>query len=271
MSPHQTHAPRVLRVESVDDPRLRPYRHLKGQDLARQEGLFVCEGEHLTRRLLASRFKVHSILAAEHRAAALLPHVPESTPVYVAPEPMLAQIAGYPFHLGVLACGHRPPAQTIDALPASPMLAVCPVIFNPENLGLIIRTAAALGAGGLLLGQRGADVLSRRVVRVSMGAVFTLPIAQSADLEADLIRLRDEQGVELVATVLEDGAVPLHQYQPPARVAVLMGSEPQGLEPQWLNLCQQRITIPMHRGVDSLNVAVALGVVLYELSQQQRR
>lgn len=259
-------AARVEHIQDISDPRLAPYRNLKDRDLAREHGLFICEGEHLVRRLLRSRFTVHSVLVAEQRVASLVDEVPAGVPVHVGSEAMLSDILGYDFHRGVMACGVRPTGRTVrDLLPAT-TLVVAPLLYNAENLGLIIRTAAALGAGGVLVGPRGVDPYSRRVVRVSMGAVLSLPLVQSANLSADLAHLRRKAGFELIATVLDDRAVPLADYRRAERVAVLLGSEPEGLEPAVLEMCDRLVTIPMHHGTNSLNVAVAAGVVLYQLT-----
>ncbi|MFP4143967.1 MAG: TrmH family RNA methyltransferase [Phycisphaeraceae bacterium] len=252
-------------VTSLDDPRVQPYRNLKDRQLAREHGLFICEGEPLARRLLDSPLNAHSILAAAHRAAAIAADAPADVPVFAAPADLLSDIVGYPFHRGVLACGVRPKPVRAGALLPATTLVVCPQLENEENLGVIIRTAAALGADGILLGDQGADPLGRRTVRVSMGAVFTLPVAQSPDLRADLLRLREEHGFELAATVLDEHADDLADYRRPDKLALLLGNEPTGLADDWLALCDAQLTIPMHRGTDSLNVAVAAGIFLYEL------
>jgi tRNA G18 (ribose-2'-O)-methylase SpoU len=115
----------------------------------------------------------------------------------------------------------------------------------------------------LLLGPACADPFSRRVARTSMGANFRLPLIESSDLAQDLTALRDEYGVQLVATVLADDAEPLSSVVPVGRTALLFGSEGFGLTPHWLALCDRRVTIPMRPGVDSLNVNVAAGIFLY--------
>lgn len=258
----------VIHVEALEDPRLLPYRALKERHLAEAMGLFIAEGEHLTRRLLtaAPRFEAVSILVSDHRVDSILPAVPEHVAVYVLPEPRISEVIGYPFHLGMLACGRRPELGRIETLFHARTLVVCPHLQNLENLGLIIRTAAALGVDGLLVGEKGSDPFFRRCVRVSMGSVFTLPIVRSGDVGRDLRQLRDERGFELVATVLAPDAVPLTSYQRGERVAVMLGNEPDGLEAGYLRLATHKVIIPMHNDVDSLNVAVAAGIVLHHVT-----
>lgn len=262
----------VIRVDDPDDPRLLAYRQLKDRHLAEQQGLFIAEGEQLVRRLLASpRIETRSVLVAEHRAAGLLPAVPRGVPVYVMPESRLSSVLGYAFHRGMLACGVRPAMHRLDDLLPARTLVVCPHLQDVENLGVIIRTAAALGMDGVIVGERGADPFMRRCVRVSMGSVFTMPIVQSPWLEHDLIRLRDEFDTQIVATVLGEGAIALDRYEPGPRIAVLLGSEPAGLDRSLIDLCTHRVTIAMSPGTDSLNVAVAAGIVMHHVQMTRQR
>ena len=264
------------RIESIDDPRIAAYRKLKERTL-RGERLFVTEGRLLTLRLLESRYGVESVLAAERFAEELASAVPDGVPLYVAPEKLLWDVVGFKFHRGVLACGRRGQPLTLDALLAEHAatdvltLIVCPQITDRENLGSIVRIASAFGADGVLLGKACCDPFSRRVLRVSMGSVFLVPIVQSPDLLADLGSLKQRWGVELWATVLDGAAEPLGQARRPRRLAVLFGHETHGLGEPWLALCARRVTIPMQLGTDSLNLAVAAGIFVYELTRRQNR
>jgi len=147
------------------------------------------------------------------------------------------------------------------------MAVVCVDIQDPTNLGGILRNSAAFGADLVLLSRRCADPFSRRVLRVSMGAVLRLSVAESANLEGDLRRLRDEFGVQLVATVLQEGAESLEKASRPPRLALLFGNEGHGLPPEMTAICQRRVTVPMCSGANSLNAAVAAGVFLYHFTR----
>jgi tRNA G18 (ribose-2'-O)-methylase SpoU len=256
--------PAPVAVDSLDDPRLAAFRHLKDRQLAESMGLFIAEGEHLVRRMLAAspRIRPHALLVSDHRLHTIVGDVP----IYVMPETRISEVIGYPFHLGMLACGHRPDLSRLDDLLDARTLVCCPHLQNVENLGVIVRTAQALGVDGLIVGDKGSDPFMRRCVRVSMGSVFSLPIVQTGRLERDLLRLRDERGAQLVATVLAEDAVPLQQYRRGERVVVLLGNEPAGLSERLVRLCTHKVTIPMHHGVDSLNVAVAAGIVLHHVA-----
>lgn len=262
----------ILPVDAIDDPRLAPYMHMRDRELAAHGDLFIAEGEHLVRRLLASAIRPESILVTTRKVAEIAPLAPAGCPVYAAADGVIHRILGFKFHSGVIACAGRPASPSLESLiPAHAprcTLVVCPEIHNTENLGSLIRISAALGAQGMLVGKRSCDPFFRRVVRVSMGAVFTLPIVRSSDLRADLEALRRRWDVEMIATVAGDEraeALDDHTHRAP-RAAVLFGSESQGLPPQWIEWCDRRLTIPMHLGQDSLNVAVAAGIILWRLA-----
>jgi len=265
----------VLHIDSLEDPRVALYRNLKDRELERRGQHFIAEGEHLTRRLLASDFPVDSLMLVERRVAEIAPIVPEHVPVYIVSQELMNQIVGLKFHSGVLACGRRKPRQTIDQVVPRDTddltLVVCPEISNVENIGTMIRIAAGFGADAMILGERCHDPFWRQSVRVSMGTIFRLPLVQSDDLMRDLARLRLEWGVEMVATVLDETAEPLATAKRGRKLGLLFGSEAQGLDQEWIDACDRRVTIPMKLGTDSLNVAVAAGIFLYHFTSERAR
>lgn len=262
----------IERIETLDDPRVWPYRNIKDRELDRSGRLFIAEGEHLLRRLLASDFPVESVFMADRRVAELAPLVPEHVPVYTAATALLDEVLGLKFHSGVIACGRRKGPTSLEDLLSRERerltLVVLPETSNVENIGSLIRIAAAFGADAMLLGERCHDPFWRQSVRVSMGTIFSLPIRHSADLMHDLRRLREEWGMQLAATVLDEDAEPLAGAARPARFGLLLGNEAQGLGEQWVRACDRRITIPMQCGTDSLNVAVAAGIFMYHFMQE---
>jgi len=258
-------------ITSLDDPRVACYRDLKGRT-ARGEDLFVTEGRLLTRRLLESRFDVQSILLAGQFVEEFEPlAAARGAALYQAEAGLLRDLVGFPFHLGVLGCARRGPRRPLtdlaDRLDAGgPMtLVVCPHTANRENLGSVFRSAGAFGADAVLLGPPCCDPFSRRCLRCSMGAVLSVPVIHPGDLAADLNALRSRWGFELWAAVLDEHADLLSRRARPDRVALLLGNEFDGLQALWLDLCDRRVTIPMHGRIDSLNAAVAAGIFLYEL------
>lgn len=266
----------MIPVETLDDPRLDGYRNLKDKTLASMGDLFIAESEHVARRLLEAKdHQTISVLAAEHRAAAIAPLMPAGVPLYVGSKAMLSDVVGYSFHSGVLALGRRPTNPTLASLfeheteNASSTLLICQQVLNDENLGSLIRIAAGFGASGVILGERSCDPYWRRAIRVSMGTVFSMPVIRSENLLEDLLTLEQQWGVELIATVLDADATALpdsHRKDMPnrgRRIAVLMGSESQGLDRWMIDHCHRKVTIPMHLGTDSLNIAMAAAVFLY--------
>ena len=260
----------VVSIDSLSDPRVAHYRNLKDRDLDRAGRLFIAEGEHLVRRLLESDFEVESLLLADRRVAEIAPLAGDRARVYVVSQYLMNDILGMKFHSGVMACGRRKPRMTIDqVIPRNhdPLtLVICPEIANVENIGSLIRLSAGFGADAMILGERCHDPFWRQSIRVSMGTIFRLPLVQSDDLARDLHRLRTEWDIELIATVLDEDAEPLESSRRRKRTGLLFGNEAQGLSPHWISRCDRRVTIPMHHGTDSLNVAVAAGIFLYHFT-----
>jgi tRNA G18 (ribose-2'-O)-methylase SpoU len=261
----------LIHFESLDDPRLIPYRNLKAANMKRHRELFVAEGSKLVERLIASDYVTDSVLLSEKRVPEWSPRIPDSVPLYVVSEDLGRDLVGFNFHVGVVAVGRRKRNPTLEAvIPKDAQrltLVVLPWCDNPENLGAIIRISRGFGVDAMLLGHGCCDPFSRRVLRVSMGTAFKLPIIESRDLAADMQRLISEWGVEFAATILDPRAQPLHQAKRMDRVGLLFGNEHAGLAPEWITLCQQRLTIPMGGDTDSLNVAIAAGIFLHHFTR----
>jgi tRNA G18 (ribose-2'-O)-methylase SpoU len=249
-----------IEISDADDPRVADYGQLKERWLNAQGGRFVAESERVVRRLIESGLGVHSVLLTAPRLATLADALGGAFPVYLAPQDLLDRIAGFHVHRGCLAVGSRPAVATIPA--GARRLVVLEDLTDVDNLGAIARHAAAFGADALVLSPRCADPFYRKAIRVSLGAVFTLPIVRLARWPDDLRALHAD-GIELVGAVLEPGATPLARFEPPARAALLLGAEGPGLSPAARALCDHRVTIPMSPGADSLNVATAAAIFLY--------
>jgi tRNA G18 (ribose-2'-O)-methylase SpoU len=187
---------------------------------------------------------------------------------------LVDQITGFQFHRGILACGCRKPGPTIaEAAHRTGQTAiwvVCAGVQDPENLGGILRNCIAFGVDTVVLASPCADPFSRRVVRVSMGAVFKLTLVVSRDLTADLPRLCRDHDFALYATVLDDQAERVEEVDRPRRLALLFGNEGHGLGERILPMCHRQVTIPMSHGTDSLNAAVASGIFLYHFAHLAR-
>jgi len=254
-----------LQVNDPDDPRLADYRHMRDRDLAAEGGRFVAESELVVRRLLASRLTTHSVLATPTRLATLADALARATcPVYVATQGVLDAIAGFHVHRGCLAIGQRPSNATIPA--DAKTILVLEDLVSADNLGASARNAAAFGADALMLSPRCADPYYRKAVRVSIGAVFQLPVVPCTRWPDDLLALK-AAGFELYGAVLDDRAALLPTVRRAPKVALLLGTEGPGLSASARAACDHLITIPMAPGADSLNVATAGAVALYHLQQ----
>jgi tRNA G18 (ribose-2'-O)-methylase SpoU len=251
-----------IAVDDADDPRLADYRDLPERRLRAESGRFVAESERVVRRLCGSGLRVESVLLTAPRLATLSDALGGPYPVYLADQEVLDQIAGFHVHRGCLAIGRRP--AEVGVPPGARALVVLEDLTDVDNLGALARHAAAFGADALVLSPRCADPFYRKAIRVSLGAVFALPIVRLGRWPEDLAALR-ARGIALVAAVLDPAASPLHRFPPPERFGLLLGAEGPGLSAAALAHCDARVTIPMSAGADSLNVATAGAIFLYAL------
>lgn len=262
--------PRVP-IEDLDDPRIAVYRSLKATNRTRDLGQFVVEGERLVDRLLDSRFPIVSALLAERYEGKLSRPIPRDVPVYVVSQSMIDQVVGFPFHRGILACGERRAWPSLDELVSDtgrPFFAVVlPKVSNPENLGATARIGDVFGIDAILAGPECPDPLSRRVLRVSMGAALRLPVLVMPEPIEAASRLCRSSGFELIAAVADPAAEPFEGVARPRRIGLVLGDEHEGISPDWLSLCRRAVTIPMRPGASSLNVAVAAGILIHHFSK----
>lgn len=262
----------ILSVTTLDDERLEPYRGLPGRRNERQTGIFITEGDKVTRRMVAAGWDVVSLLVEPQYADEFAAKLPPETPIYVASRELLTETVGFNFARGVLGCGRRPRRRLwreCFAADGRTLFVVLPDIQDPTNLATIIRTSAAFGATAVVVGPEAADVWSRRVVRVSMGAVFSIPIIECDSIGELLDQWRRDTAIKTVATVLDADATPLNDFATPDHMAVLIGNEGHGLPDELARQCDHRLTIAMSSGVDSLNASVAAGIFLHGLTRSR--
>lgn len=260
-------------LESADDPRLADYRDLTDVALRRilepEGGLYIAESAKVIGRALAAGHRPRSVLVQEkwvEDAAALLSGHPD-VPLYVVSADLAESLTGYAVHRGALAAMHRPPTRPVDeVVEGARLVVILEDIMDHTNVGAIFRAAAGLGADAVLVSPRCADPLYRRSVRVSMGTVFQVPWTRLPEWRVAGPQLH-ELGFHLAALALSDDAVALDAFaaERPARVALMLGAEGDGLSRRALAVADTVVTIPMAGGVDSLNVAAASAVALWEL------
>lgn len=258
-----------IEIRDPDDPRLADFRDLtradRRPDRPGGRGLVIAEGTVVVRRLLSSAYPLRALLGLPRRFDELAADLADrDAPFYAVDADLMARVIGFHLNRGVLATADRATMPTADQLLAGAgSVAVLEGVGDHENLGSIFRNAAGLGVGAVLLGDGCADPLYRRSVRVSMGTVLQVPFAPLPWLDEGVELLRDN-GFALVA-LTPGGDRTLAETRLTGRVAVLIGSEGHGLTGAALRAADLRVRIPMHRGVDSLNVATAAAIAFAAL------
>ncbi|TBN56666.1 RNA methyltransferase [Glaciihabitans arcticus] len=277
---------RIQRIESLDEspsegPGLEDYRSLTDVALRRVSepagGLYIAESTKVIARALAAGHVPRSALILEQ----WLPEVETllrdfDVPVFVGSSALLEKLTGFEMHRGAIASMHRPPlAPVAELLANARRVVILEDIVDHTNVGAIFRSVAGLGADAVLITPRCADPLYRRSVRVSMGTVLQVPWTRLPEWPEASALFRDA-GFHVAALALADDAVSLDVFEHtvreqdgPEKIAILMGSEGDGLSRAALDHADMVVTIPMLHGVDSLNVASASAVALYALRLRQ--
>ena len=262
----------LIPIHDPADPRLADYAALTDAELRkryeREQGVLIAEGPNPVRALVASPYPVRSLLLAEDRVDRVADVLAQVTaPTYVVSQDLLHEVVRFKLHQGVIACGGRlPPRSADEVLADARLVAVLEGLNDHENLGTLFRSARGLGVDGVLLGRGCADPLYRRSIRVSMGHVLHLPLAPVGPIDEVLSDLHAAGFVTLALTP-DPAAIDLRDVEvvPDARVAVLLGAEGSGLSARALAGASVRARIPMHAGVDSLNVATAAAIAFHVL------
>ena len=251
-------------ISDPADPRVADYLHLA--DPARRVGFFIVEGWEAVSRLLQTDWPIRSVLVSADKVDRL--DAPDRVSLLVATQQVVEATVGFQLHRGVVAAVEsRPLAGVSDIAASSQTLVVLEGLNDHENLGAIIRTVAALGIDGVVLDPTCADPFYRRCVRVSMGAVLTVPIARSSRWpeDADLLK---KSGFRIIAMTPDSGARDIREVTPVAKVAVMLGSEATGLSPGAMGAADERVRIPQAAGMDSLNVGHAAAIALHHFAHR---
>ncbi|MCM2371987.1 TrmH family RNA methyltransferase [Aporhodopirellula aestuarii] len=259
----------IITLSDPADPRISAYRNVRLRDPG--DG-FIAEGSLVVKRLLQSELSIRSLLIHKGQEHKYIDLLPDSVPAFVVEPEIGEAIAGYDFHRGVLAHGDCPPWLDCETLQTRrPNLALGLVgISDPENVGSLLRSAAAMGVHDILIGPATIFPYVRRVIRVSMASVFhhrfyrfDQPLKQIASLQAGEFRF--------AATTLAPDSIAIEHLQEHlagAPTILLLGNEAQGLDADVQAACHVRTTLPMPETTDSLNVGVAGAIFLYELTKR---
>ena len=261
-------------ITDFNAPELDIYARLTENQLVNRadpaNALFIAESPlAIGRALDAGCVPVSFLMERKHvegKASELLARCPADIPVYAAPLEVLEQLTGFKLTRGMLCAMRRPKLPTVEQVCAGARrVAVLENVMNPTNLGAIFRCAAALGMDAVLLTSAGSDPLYRRASRVSMGNVFLVPWTYLP--EGDWTALLRQQGFTTVAMALREDSLRLDDPRPLAaeKLAVVLGTEGDGLADGTIAQCDHTVMIPMTHGVDSLNVAAAAAVAFYQL------
>ena len=265
----------IIEIQNFSDPALDLYARLTENQLLNRadpkNALFIAESPLVIGRALDAGCKPVSFLMErqhiEGKGCEILARCCQDVPVYTAEESVLAQLTGFHLTRGMLCAMRRPKLPSVEEVCRSARrIAVLENVMNPTNIGAIFRSAAALGMDAVLLTSAGSDPLYRRASRVSMGNVFLIPWTYLPE-EGDWTQLLRSLGFRTVAMALRDDSVQLDDPRLAAeeKLAIVMGTEGDGLASTTIASCDYTVKIPMYRGVDSLNVAAASAVAFYEL------
>lgn len=265
----------IIEIQNFSDPALDLYARLTENQLLNranpENALFIAESPLVIGRALDAGCKPVSFLMErqhiEGKGREILARCCQDVPVYTAEESVLAQLTGFHLTRGMLCAMRRPKLPSVEEVCRSARrIVVLENVMNPTNIGAIFRSAAALGMDAVLLTCAGSDPLYRRASRVSMGNVFLIPWTYLPE-EGDWTQLLRSLGFRTVAMALRDDSVRLDDPRLAAeeKLAIVMGTEGDGLASTTIASCDYTVKIPMYHGVDSLNVAAASAVAFYEL------
>lgn len=269
-----------IRITDPDDPRIAAFRAIRERDLTGREGRFVAEGTVVLRMLARAHaaggpFRAETVLILESRLAGvsgILEDLPAEVPVHVADKGVFNAIAGFDMHRGVVAIGRRAATASardrIASLPSDSLVLAACGISNHDNMGSLFRNAAAFGVDAILLDESCCDPLYRKALRVSVGAVLSVPYSRGGSAQEVLEGLAGA-GFEIWA-LSPRGQTAIGSVVPSERLALVAGTEGEGLPAAILSRFHTA-RVPQKPGLDSLNVATASGVALYQMALAKGR
>lgn len=273
----QLYAMPIITITNPQSGLLNPYMRLTDTQLRNRlnpaEGIIIVESPKVITTAIDSGFTPLSLLAeAKHLNGDASPIADRllamGLPVYTGSRELLAGITGYTLTRGVLCAMRRPADADFNTMVTNgKRLAVLHGISDATNIGAIVRSAAALDMDGIILSGGACDVWNRRAIRVSMGGVFKIPICRALDNAQSIPSLLRTMGMECVALALRNDSLRLDspELQQARRLAIVLGEEGYGLPQQIISDCRYTATIPMARGIDSLNVAAAAAIAFFAL------
>ena len=269
----------IQHIVSLEHKGLEPYRTLRRPLEHIKQGIFVAEGEKVVRRLLDSELQIVSMLMTAEwfeelsRSSNLDSRTPKnSSTIVVAKKGLLESIVGYNLHQGVMAVAKIPEecslGEIITSLSEPYLFVALDDLVNSENVGIIVRNCAAFGVQTIIVGETSSSPYLRRAVRNSMGAVFQIPVVHVQNLAVALNYLHKMHKTSIIAADANSDAN-IHGAKFSGNICLILGNEDAGISKEVQAACTERLKIPMRNGIDSLNVANASAVFLYEASRQR--
>jgi len=266
----------IVSITSLNHPDLTPYRTLRQSVEQFRKGLFIAEGTIVVQRLLESTHTIVSVLITPEwleeyrdRLAARSEHMT----VFVGKKELLNTIVGYNLHQSIMALGKMPEQETLETVltkSVSPHLFVAiDGLANAENIGVLVRNCAAFGVHAILVGETSSSPYLRRAVRNSMGTVFKMPVVHCTTIVESMKALQRSHQFKIFAAHPHTDEQKIQHTDFSGNCCLVFGSEGSGVSRQVLSVCDTHVAIPMQSGVDSLNVASANAVFLYEVMRQR--
>ncbi len=259
-------------IGSIDDPRLKPFCSLKNKHIER-EGLFIGESVRVIKALLKNKYSIHSILTTPELYKKFKKELSREnyskTQIYYASDSEIEKIVGFRYHQGIIVCAHLKDKLGIREradIFKKPHLAIAlDGIRDPQNVGLIMRSAAGFGVDAVIVDSRTCDPFYRQAVRVSIGGVFSVPVCYEADLASSLRYMKKKFKTKIVVTSLGTGTKDLSKADLSRNICLVFGNEDHGARPEIIKLADQKVKIPISN-VDSLNVAATAAICLWHAS-----
>ncbi len=268
----------IVTISDINAPELTVYASLTETQLKKEQNIFIAESVKVIDVALDQGLEPISFLMEERQiegiGKALIERCP-ATPVYTAPREVLSSLTGFELTRGLLCAMRRPEIPSLnEVLRGAKRVAVLERLSDAVNVGAIFRSAAALGIDAVLLFHNCAEPLNRRTVRVSMGSVFLVPWAffdkNDCPTPSDAVEYLKSKGFATAAMALKDNSFSVDDLalKSAKKLALFLGAEGDGLSAQTIDACDYTVKIPMHHNVDSLNVAAAAAIALWELGKK---
>lgn len=264
----------IQRVTNIDIPELHPYRTMRRPVDHIKKGIFIAEAEKVVRRLLNSELTVISLLLTDEWYEKL--QVTENLSkdnltVYVTSKAIVEEIVGYNLHQGIMGVARVPENrslnETLARIKRSFLLVALDGLMNSENVGVVVRNCAAFGVDAIIVGETSSSPYLRRAVRNSMGTVFNMPVIHVNNLAESLQLIKRSHDTRVIGTDPSGGQL-LSNGDLTGNLCIVLGSESDGIRPEILSVCTESVAIPMMNDTDSLNVASASAVFLYEVMKR---